>query len=105
MLQYTFENEWPANNLFKQTLNQILNQTNPVDDLLTLAGQLWEFEQTYHLSSSEFYNRYQAGLLDDTLQHCVEWAATYSFFLKTKRQVEVALMRSAVQSPIPESLV
>jgi hypothetical protein len=61
---------------------------NPVDDLIELANSLWQFEGQYQRSSAEFYSAYQAGSLDDELQHNVEWAATYEAFLKTKSTVE-----------------
>jgi hypothetical protein len=79
-----------------------MSATNPVDDLLELANDLWEFEQKYRMSSVEFYEKYQAGSLDDELQHCLEWVATYDFFVKTKRKLEAALMRAAIQPELPE---
>ena len=55
------------------------------------------------MSSADFYEKYQAGSLDDELQHCLEWVATYDFFMKTKRKLEVALMRAAIQPELLES--
>ena len=63
---------------------------------------VWGFEflhlQKYQMRSADFYKKYQAGSLEDELQHCLEWVTTYDFFLKTKRKLETALMRAAVQS-------
>jgi hypothetical protein len=59
--------------------------TNPVDDLLELSNRLHEYEREHHMSSDDFYRRYQAGALDEELQHCVDWAAVYDLFLKTRR--------------------
>lgn len=97
----TYKKELPPAEEFQKVLAEAMANTNPVDDLLELANNLWEFEQQYQIPSADFYNRYQAGSLDDELQHCVEWAATYDFFIKTKRKLEAALIRAAVQ---PESL-
>jgi hypothetical protein len=74
---------------------------NPVDDLLELANRLWRFEEPYELPSADFYRAYQAGALDDKLQHCIQWAATYETFVQTKRKLASALMRAVVQ---PEAL-
>lgn len=100
MPKLIYENELPSSEEFQKALRQAMANTNPVDDLLDLANELWAYEQKYQMSSADFYEKYQAGLLDDVLQHCVEWVATYDFFMKTKRKLESALMRAAIQ---PES--
>lgn len=101
MPELIYKDGLPAPEEFTKELSSAWANSNPVDDLLILANQLWAFEQKYQMSSAGFYEKYQAGLLDDELQHCVEWAATYKFFNQTKRQVESALIRAAVR---PESL-
>jgi hypothetical protein len=98
----SYENELPSSEEFQKALAQAIASTNPVDDLLELANELWEYEQKYQMTSADFYERYQAGSLDDELQHQVEWVATYDFFLKTKRRLESALMRSAIQPELSE---
>ncbi|GAB4423352.1 MAG: hypothetical protein Fur0044_21350 [Anaerolineae bacterium] len=102
MPKLIFEDKVPSGEEFQQALAQAMSNTNPVDDLLELSNELRDFEQKYHMSSIEFYEEYQAGSLSDELQHCIEWVATYEFFLKTKRQLEMALMRAAVQPALPE---
>ena len=67
--------------------------TNPIDDLLELADRLRGYEQKYNRSSADFYRDFQAGTLDDELQHHTEWAAVYDLFVKTKRVIEATLMR------------
>ncbi len=102
MPKLTYANELPPADEFQKALADAMADTNPVDDLLELANDLWEFEQKYGMSSADFYEKYQAGSLDDGLQHCIEWVATYDFFMKTKRKLEAALMRTAVQSEFLE---
>jgi hypothetical protein len=102
MPRLTFEDKLPSPDEFENTLAQTMANTSPVDDLLALANHLWDFEQKYQMSSADFYEKYQAGSLDDELQHCIEWAATWDFFVKTKRKLEVALMRAAVQPELLE---
>lgn len=97
MPKLTYENQLSSSDEFQKALAQAMAETNPVDDLLGLANNLWEFEQKYQMSSADFYEKYQTGSLDDELQHCIEWVATYDFFVKTKRKLEAALMRAAIQ--------
>jgi hypothetical protein len=102
MPKLTYENQLPSSDEFQKALAQAMAETNPVDDLLGLASDLWEFEQKYQMSSADFYEKYQTGSLDDELQHCIEWVATYDFFVKTKRKLEAALMRAAIQPDLLE---
>ncbi len=97
MVSLEFHSDLPSPEEFRETLVQAMAMANPVDDLLALADRLREYERQYHMESADFYRRYQAGTLDEELQHCVEWAALYDLFVKTKRMVEATLMRAAVQ--------
>jgi hypothetical protein len=102
MPKLRYKDKLPSSNEFQKALLEALGNSNPVDDLLDLSNDLWEFENQHQLSSVEFYQKYQAGLLEDELQHNVEWAITYDLFVKTKRKLEAALMRAAVQPEILE---
>jgi hypothetical protein len=102
MPKLTYEKKLPPSGEFQKRLAEVMVNTNPVDDLLELGNDLWEFERQYQMPSEDFYEKYQAGALDDELQHCVEWAITYDLFVKTRRKLEAALMRAAVQLEIPE---
>lgn len=97
MSELIFKDKLSSSEEFRRMLVEAMSATNPVDDLLELAGQLHAYEQKYQMSSASFYQRYQTGMLDDELQHCVEWAATYDLFMKTKRIVEATIMRAAIQ--------
>jgi hypothetical protein len=100
--EFIFLGSVPSPAEFRQVLADAMAATNPVDDLLMLAGRLGEYERKYRMSSTSFAQRYQAGELDDEVQHCVEWATTYDLFAKTKRVVEATLMRVAVQPEMVE---
>jgi hypothetical protein len=103
MPKLVYKDHLPSHEKFEQDLKEAMAAINPIDDLLELARELREFEQKYGMSSEDFYLRYQAGALGDELQHCLEWAATYRIFLKTKRLLESALMRAALQPVLFES--
>jgi len=94
----------PSSEEFRRAVAQSIAMANPVDDLLELADRLREYEGKYGMSSAEFYRRYQAGVLDDELQHCVEWAAAYDLFVKIRRLVEATLMRAAIQPELSISV-
>jgi hypothetical protein len=102
MAELTFTNSLPSSGEFRQALAQAIAMTNPVDDLLALSSRLREYEQKHHISSGDFYQRYQAGTLDEELQHCIEWAAVYDLFLKTRRILEATLMRAAMLPELGE---
>ena len=105
MPSITYQGRLPPPDEFKTHLAEAMTHANPVDDLIELANSLWKFEGQYQRSSAEFYSAYQAGSLDDDLQHNIEWAATYETFLKTKRKLESALMRAVVQPEMVEPAV
>ncbi|MCU0504134.1 MAG: hypothetical protein MUC51_20655, partial [Anaerolineae bacterium] len=97
MSELTFTGALPSPAVFRQALAEAMAAANPVDDLLVLAERLHEYERQHGMSSASFHDRYEAGELDNELQHGTEWAATYDLFLKTKRALESTLMRVAVQ--------
>ncbi|GEM_PF-1432456 len=100
MPMLVYEGRLPSPEQFKMDWENALATTNPIDDLLALVGDLRHFEQKYGMTSEEFYQKYTAGILDDELQHCLIWAATYRMFVKCKRQIENALMRAAIQTEL-----
>jgi len=102
MPKLTFKNGLPPPDEFRQALTKVIAEVNPVDDLLMLSRELYEYEKKYGMHSEDFYAKYQAGVLDDELQHCMEWASDYESFTEIRRGIESALMREAVQRPVEE---
>lgn len=99
-----FTGNLPSSEELRQTVAEAIAATNPIDDLLVLAERLNQYEQENRMSSATFRFRYDAGTLHEELQHCIEWAATYDLFLKTKRTLEATLMRVAIQPELSEAL-
>jgi hypothetical protein len=66
----------PVSDLMERTLEKLLR--HEADEcqaqLRQLQADLAEFEQKYQLSSTEFYQRFQAGQTDDAMDY-VEWAS------------------------------
>ena len=65
--------------------------TSPVEALTALIRALVAYEQQYHMSSSDFYARYQRGEMGDTAD-MVEWAGDYQHYLQLKEELEQKLM-------------
>lgn len=65
-----------ASELMERTLDKLLAHEAEVcrAQLNELQAELAEFELRYQLTSSEFYQRYQAGQTDDRMDF-VEWAS------------------------------
>ncbi len=80
-----------------------MTEANPIDDMLMLSRELYEYERKYGISSDNFYAKYQAGVLDDELQHCTEWVGTYKLFIRIRRRLESVLIRTALY-PEPEEI-
>ena len=99
-LVYT-KNNLPTPGQFRADLDRELEMANPVDDLLMLAKRLHDYEKKHNMPSDEFYRRFQAGMLDDELQHSITWVGLYEMFVETKRSLEAALMRLGIES-IPD---
>lgn len=89
LLSYTYET-LPSQQEFRRQLAKAETTTNPIDDLLQLADELRCYEACYGMTSAEFYRQFEAGRLNDELQHCIEWAADCTSFLKLKRVVGYA---------------
>jgi AraC-like DNA-binding protein len=75
MLAHIYE-EGLASDLMDRTLEKLLAHEAEVcrTQLHQLQADLAEFEQQYNLSSTTFYQRFQAGQTDDRMDY-VEWAS------------------------------
>ena len=56
-LKFTQKN-WPTPGEFRRMVQDALAKSNPVDDLLELAGELRGYEQQCSMSSEEFFRRF-----------------------------------------------
>jgi hypothetical protein len=67
----------------------MMTQTEINQDLAVLEARLRMYEQKYLMTSVDFYQRYQQGLLDDDgfeqSTEFVRWASAYE--LRTKRKL------------------
>ena len=103
-LSYTQETMPKSSEEFQRDLAEAMAASNPIDDLLELAADLRCFEEKYAMPSEEFYRKYKAGILNEELQHCMEWASFYRMYSKTRRAIENALVRAAVYPAIEAAI-
>jgi hypothetical protein len=92
-LSFTSEN-MPTPEEFQRMLADAMAKSNPLDELLELAGELRELEQKYGMTSTEFCRKYERGEMGDDAE-IMHWAATYHTFAELRTHVESALMREA----------
>lgn len=59
---------------------KIIEYDSPLDAIVAIAKRLSVYERLHQLSSEEFFDRYNKGLLDDTIDY-VEWSNDYQHFL------------------------
>ena len=104
MAQLTFiRDNLPTPEEFRQTLSEVMEKSNPVDELLELSLELYELEQEFGMKSADFYKKFQRGEMGDS-DKVMHWAIVYHSFLEHKKQVETALIREAIwheAAPVP----
>ncbi len=69
---------------------EIIACDSPVDALVVLLRALSAYEQRYHMSSAEFFTRYQEGRLGDSADF-VEWAGDYQHYLGLLQELKARL--------------
>jgi len=67
---------------------------SPIDTIVALAKRLSLYEESYGLSSEDFYDRFSKGLMEDSLDF-VEWSNDYQNFLVLRFELEERLSHAA----------
>lgn len=75
---------------FLQRLNEAEQEYDPVDELLELKEELESFEQKYDMPSTEFYRRYLAGEMGDSIE-VIGWAGTHRLYTQLKMAISDSL--------------
>lgn len=95
-VEFTKENMPTSSEEFRRLLDEAIENSSPIDDLLELAADMAVFEKKYGMPSAEFDRKFHSGQLGDDIDY-FEWSAIYRMFVDTKRSIELALMRASVQ--------
>lgn len=98
-LSFTQENMPTSSEEFRRLLDEAIEKSNPVDDLLEIAVDLAGFEKKYDMPSAEFYQKFQAGQMGDDMDF-FRWSGLYRMFVDLRRSIERALMRAAIQKDV-----
>jgi hypothetical protein len=71
----------------KETLQQTLEQTQPLDDFVRLVRGLAQYEIRHGMSSETFFARFEAGQLGDEVD-LLRWANQYQIYRETKAELD-----------------
>jgi hypothetical protein len=82
----------PTREEMHRLIEEMRQHANPVDDLLELARTLNGFEQKYHLTSVDFFEKYQRGEMGDDMDF-IRWAGRYQMYVDLKHKIELSLER------------
>ncbi len=67
---------------------------SPVDALVTIAKRLSIYETRHVMSSEDFFNHYEKGLMEDSVDF-VEWSNDYRHYLAIRTEIEEHLRHVA----------
>lgn len=58
-----------------------------LDALVAISKRLSNLEESHHMSSEEFYDKFSKGLMDDSIE-LIEWANDYRHYLAVYRTLD-----------------
>lgn len=88
-ITYT-DNNLPSPEEFRRVLREAMENSDPIDELLELYGQLGEYERRYGISSEECYRRFTAGQMGDDVD-IFDWVWCYKVFVQIKSDIKQSL--------------
>jgi len=68
--------------------------SSPVDALVAVAKRLSVYEDRYGMTSEDFYNRYEKGQMEDSID-LVEWANDYQHYVAIRLEIDKHLRHVA----------
>jgi hypothetical protein len=74
--------------------NERVQYGSSVDALVAVAKCLSLYENRYHMTSEEFFNGYEKGRMEDSMDF-VEWANDYRHYLAIRLEIEKQLRHVA----------
>ncbi len=74
-------------------LKQRIEYSSPLDALIAVTKRLSLYENRQHMTSAEFFDRYNRGELSDD-REMIEWAIDYRQFLGLRQEVESQLQET-----------
>ena len=73
---------------------QTISYDSPLDALVSITKRLSVFEERYRMSSEDFFNRYSAGEMGDSVDF-LEWSNAYEHYIAIRERIEKRLQHAA----------
>ena len=71
----------------KSLLREALENSSPMDDLVSVVRDLAQYEQRYGMESVDFSERFQRGEMGDAVDY-VRWATKYRMYEEMRAEIE-----------------
>lgn len=71
----------------KTLLREALENSSPMDDLVSLVRDLAQYEQRYGMASDDFADKFQRGELGDAMDY-VRWATKYRMYREARQEIK-----------------
>lgn len=76
---YTQQNIPPSGKILREQLNTALDNSNVLDDFVTIIQELTRLELKHGMASPDFWQKFQAGEMGDDIEW-IRWANKYEIY-------------------------
>lgn len=73
---------------------QTIAYDSPLDALVSVTKRLSVFEERYRMSTEDFFYRYSAGEMGDSVDF-LEWSNAYEHYMAIRERIEKRLRHAA----------
>jgi hypothetical protein len=73
---------------------QTISYDSPLDALVSITKRLSVFEERYRISSEDFFHRYSAGEMGNSVDF-LEWSNAYEHYMAIRERIEKRLRHAA----------
>ncbi|MBN1347890.1 hypothetical protein JXJ21_00630 [candidate division KSB1 bacterium] len=73
---------------------QKIEYSSPLEALIAIAKRLQTYENRFHITSEEFFDKFSKGQLEDSIDF-TEWSNDYQHYLSIKFNIEGLLKNVA----------
>jgi hypothetical protein len=73
---------------------QTITYDSPLDALVSVTKRLSVLEERYRMTSEDFFHRYSAGEMEDSVDF-LEWSNAYEHYMAIRERIEKRLRHAA----------